>query len=86
MQFSLSLEGNTCFRFHLLGSLQTITSSLIHRVQAKWCQVNHRRFPSEHQDTLFQCEGHRTLLQVAQKGCGVSIFGDTKNTSGHGPA
>lgn len=45
-----------------------------------------QEFPSEHQDTVFQCEGRHTLLQVAQKGWGVSIFGDTNNTSGHGPA
>jgi len=51
------------------------------------------QLPAESQDFLSECqetfvhrEGHQALLQVAQKGCGVSIVGDTKNPSGHGPA
>jgi len=26
------------------------------------------------------------LAQVARGGCGVSVFGDTQNLTGHGPA
>ena len=41
--------------------------------------------PSEHQETLFNCEGARVLAQVAQGSGGVSILGGIKKPSGHGP-
>jgi len=34
---------------------------------------------------FFNCEGDKALVQVAQACCGVTIFGDTKKMSGHGP-
>lgn len=35
--------------------------------------------------TFFYCEGAQTQAQIAQRGCGVSILGDTGNPTGHGP-
>lgn len=32
---------------------------------------------------LFLCEGSQTLAQVAERGCGASTLGDTKNLTGH---
>jgi len=41
--------------------------------------------PSEHQQTLFDCEGDGALARVPHGGCGVSILGDTQKPSGYGP-
>ena len=40
---------------------------------------------SEHQEALSYCDGDQALEQVAQRGCGISILGDTQKLSGHGP-
>jgi len=48
-------------------------------------QTETQEVPSEHEETLFYCEGHRALAQVAQRGCGVSHLGDVQKPSGHGP-
>ena len=40
---------------------------------------------SEHQETLFYCEGDSALEQVAQGVSGVSILGDIQNLTGHLP-
>lgn len=34
---------------------------------------------------FFYCESGQTLAQVAHRGCGVSILGDTQNPNGEGP-
>lgn len=34
---------------------------------------------------LFYCEGGQTLAQVARRGSGVSVLGDTENPPGNGP-
>jgi len=44
-----------------------------------------QQVPSEHQETLLYCEHDRTLVQVAQRDCGVSFLRDTKKPSGHSP-
>ncbi|KAK4832246.1 hypothetical protein QYF61_021171 [Mycteria americana] len=36
-------------------------------------------------DSSQWCPGGLTLERVAQRGCGVSIVGDTQNSAGHGP-
>ena len=45
---------------------------------------------SEHKRTVFvyvffKCECGQTVEQVVQRGCGVSICGDTQKPSRHGP-
>ena len=40
---------------------------------------------SEHQETLFHCEGDRAQAQVAQRSHGVSILGDNQKPAGQGP-
>lgn len=40
----------------------------------------------EQQETLLYCEGNQALTQGAQRGCGISIFGDISSPSGRGPA
>jgi len=46
----------------------------------QWCavtgqeavaQTKTQEVPSEHQETLFHCEGEGALAQVAQRGCGL---------------
>lgn len=34
---------------------------------------------------MFSCKGDRTLEQVAQRECGVSILRDIQNSTGQGP-
>ncbi|KAK4806812.1 hypothetical protein QYF61_005608, partial [Mycteria americana] len=41
--------------------------------------------PSEHQETLFDCEGDRALERVVQGCCGVSLLGDIRKPFGYGP-
>lgn len=42
--------------------------------------------PSEHNWTrCFYCEGPQTQEQVVQRGCRVSICGETQNSTMHGP-
>lgn len=42
-------------------------------------------FLSEHQKTLFPCEGDWTLAQIVRTSCGISILGDIHELSGHIP-
>lgn len=35
--------------------------------------------PSEHQQTLFDCEGGQVLAQAAQAGSGISLFGEIQS-------
>jgi len=60
----------------------------------QWCRVTGpeataqtemQEIPSEHQETLFYCEGDQAPIRVAWRGDGVSIFGDIQKPSGHGP-
>ncbi|KAK4829773.1 hypothetical protein QYF61_006572 [Mycteria americana] len=47
----------------------------------QWAQPETQEVPSEHQETLFYCEGDRALAQVAQKSGGVSILGGIQRLS-----
>ena len=51
----------------------------------QWAQTEMQKVPSEHEETLFDCEGDRALAQVAQGGCGVSLLRDTEKPTRHGP-
>lgn len=44
-----------------------------------------QEIPSEWQKTLFYCQDDHALTQVAQRGCEVSLFGDTQKLSQHSP-
>ena len=56
-----------------------------YRTRGNGLEPETQEAPSEHQETLFHCEGGRVLAQVAQIGCGVSIFRDIQKLSGRGP-
>ena len=51
----------------------------------QWAQTEMQETPSEHQETLFHCEGDRVLAQAAQGTCGVSLLGDIQKPPGCGP-
>jgi len=56
----------------------------------QWCvqifvQTETWEAPSQHQETLFCCEGGKTLAQVCQGGCGVYLLRNTQKSSRHGP-
>ncbi|KAK4817982.1 hypothetical protein QYF61_003635, partial [Mycteria americana] len=54
------------------------------RTRGNGHKLKHRRFPLNMREHCLHCEGDQALAQVAQRGCGVSIPGDTQNPSGHG--
>ena len=48
-------------------------------------KLKYKKFHLNIRENLFSCEGDCTLEQVAARGCGVSVLGDIKNPTGHGP-
>lgn len=48
-------------------------------------QTEDWEIPFEHQKTLFHFEGNEKLSQVAERGVRMSLPGDSKKPSGHGP-
>ena len=52
------------------------------RTRRNGCKLKYRKFSLSRRRS---CEGSQTVEQVAQRGCGLSIFGDTQNLTGHGP-
>ena len=50
----------------------------------QWAQTETHEVPSEHRKTLFDCTSGQIPEQAAQRGCGVSTFGNTQKSSGHG--
>lgn len=60
--------------------------SVVHRERAKGDghELQRRTF-HWNVGSNFQCEGCRTLEEVAQRCCGVSVPGDTQNPTGHSP-
>lgn len=53
--------------------------------QSWWAHAETQQMQSEHQEMVFYWEVDKELAQVAQKGCGVSIVGDTQTQSWHHP-
>ena len=53
--------------------------------QSHLAQTETQEVASQHQETLFHCEGDWGLAKVTQGGCRVSIHGDIQKPSGHGP-
>lgn len=50
----------------------------------QWAQTEIQEEPSEHQKTLFYCEGNQALAWGAQWDCGVPILGHSQKPSEHG--
>lgn len=48
-----------------------------------WAQTGTQEVPSKYQE-LLGCEGDKALKQVAQRGFGVSTFGDLQKLFEHG--
>ena len=64
---------------------QALLSGALWQDQMKWAQTETQKVLSEHEETLFHCEGDQALTQIAQGGCRVSILWDIQKLSGHGP-
>ncbi|KAK4806629.1 hypothetical protein QYF61_022935 [Mycteria americana] len=46
-------------------------------------EIKKDEIPPEHEETLAECEGGHALDAVAQRGCALSIRGDTQNPTGN---
>lgn len=64
-------------------SSQAVFSGAQCQDKRPWAQKGTEEFPSEHQQTLFHCEVERA--QVAQRGCGGFLLGNTQEVLTHGP-
>ncbi|NXK53069.1 TNPO1 protein, partial [Chauna torquata] len=49
----------------------------------KWAQTGSQEVLSEHHEALLCCADDGALAHVAQRGCGVSLFGDLQKPPGH---
>ena len=67
------------------GRRQALLSGAQWQDQSQRAQTETREPTSEHQGTLFHCEGDRVLARAAQKGVAVSNLGDIQKPPGHGP-
>ena len=63
---------------------QALFSAAQWQDQRQWVQTKAQEIPSEHEETLFHCEGNQGLAQVACGGCVVSILGGIQKLAGHG--
>jgi len=48
-------------------------------------KLKHIKFCVNARKYFFTCKGNQTLEQVAQRGCGASIYEDMQNLTGHSP-
>lgn len=48
-----------------------------------WAQTEIRETLLKEKRILFLCEDSQTMAQVAERGCGASILGDTQSLTGH---
>ena len=54
------------------------------RTRGNGHKLKNGKFSLNIKETLCHYEGDQAVPQIAQGGCGVSIVGDTQNSSGHG--
>lgn len=59
---------------------------LTDRTSGKKPKLTHMDFHLNTRKQFFECEGGCTLGLVAQRSCGVSMWGDTQNLTEHGCA
>jgi len=64
---------------------QTLFIGIQWQDKRQWAKTEIQEILFKLKKKLFPCEGSQTLEQVAQKGCEVSILGDTPNSTGHSP-
>ena len=62
------------------GRSQVLSSDAQWQHKWQWAQTETQEAPSEHQETLFYCEGDCAPAQVAQGGCGVFLLADIETT------
>lgn len=75
----MELGSFQCFTKRMeLGSVQCCTVTAPKATGTCWNTGS-----SEHRETCFHWEGDQALAQVDQRGCGVSVLGDTQKPSGH---
>jgi len=49
----------------------------------QWVQTGTQEIPSEHEEELLYCQDDGALEQAAERGCGVSLSGNTPDLPGH---
>lgn len=63
--------------------------------KARWCpetreeamgtNLKKKKKSVQTKESHFYCDGRQVLQEVSQRGCRISILGDTENPAGHGP-
>ena len=66
------------------GSLEGDEARLFSVGSSDRTQIEIPEIPLKHENS-FCCDGDCIPEQVAPRGCGVSVLGDIKNPTGHGP-
>lgn len=50
----------------------------------KWADIDAQEVPPGHEEELYCADDH-AVEQISQRGCGVSLPGDTQELPGHNP-